>query len=988
VIPSTLTNALAISGARVEAYPYFDLVFWSDNEGWQHIKWDTSSRATLQARANDRAYYRETREQDLWRFPNSDRFRVDTIFSRNTGEYLAVISRPAPRFDICPGRFLAVESMITPLLSLVRPVVPPDYGFAVIDTAGSVLFHSTATKNGQENFFAELADDNSARGAVLGKRNQHFFARYNGVEHRFYATPFERLENAPWALVAFHDLSARSAQNFERTVLFSALVVAYCALVAFIILAIPFGTRAPVWIWPQAQAHATYIKLVITLALLGVAFYLLADDVVSIFDGGFYRLLAAGVLLPFLSMGVVMCALESRMRGSAIFLIAAVSVLAVWPQEGLARQHWAFFPVVVGLLALRFRPMGEARSVLVSGGVLIAIGATWRYGHALPLSILALAALPFLPPIGPWIERWARSPMRKSTNPRSGEETAFVASYTAVWVLTLMLSGVVANVAFFKVAYDLHEYISRRLVQVETINSLIDREDRVRRRYSAVSLSGPGSGVEENETYRWLFIRRRLEQTLDRYDTAFMGSTILDPAFSWGANSGSRSGVDRTSDGPPSPFESHRDMWYAPHELPQGLVRIASYVPFGLGPVGRQLGVVSFSGRGRSESDSAYSWTVVRNRIRISRSGEGELGRSPATMALRKAVENDPTFISSELVSGLALFVPWDIGVSLIVFAAGCGLAFVWIKRTLESIFVTRVPKEDPIPELSFDECTGLVGNNILLVEEFGRMDAALAERDDVRIIDFADVRRGGSADERAAGGTSIVVNGLDLEDRDPEADIRALELIELLRRRFPSANVLIVATINPVFLFEQGGELGGGASREDPTLRDRWARALSGFSVYRAVARTDLPPSMRHRLAWSACATTERVALYQLAREGWANPRNLAAYQHLFRRGVLGPAPYDFVDEEFRRFVRDSVGKAELKSWEREETASLWDGIRMMFVVLAIGLVVTLLFLNQQSVLGLVVSAGGALTAFLKLFTEARGLRSFLGLGGGGETA
>jgi hypothetical protein len=63
---------------------------------------------------------------------------------------------------------------------------------------------------------------------------------------------------------------------------------------------------------------------------------------------------------------------------------------------------------------------------------------------------------------------------------------------------------------------------------------------------------------------------------------------------------------------------------------------------------------------------------------------------------------------------------------------------------------------------------------------------------------------------------------------------------------------------------------------------------------------------------------------------------------------------------------------------------ASAWDGIRLMFVVLLFGAGAALFFLNQQSVLGLVMTGVGIMAPVTKLLSEMQSFRSLVGLSSG----
>jgi hypothetical protein len=155
--PEPETDLLSRVGMEVSQYPYFRRLFIYDSQGYEHIRWTVDAKAPPPLRVCGRPYFQGSQRNDLWYLKNpgltGPRFRIDPIYSESTGEYLAAIARP---YSIeAPGKPAdeGVMMMATPMLSLMSPVLPPDYGFAIIDPTGKVLFHSDPTKNGRENFF-------------------------------------------------------------------------------------------------------------------------------------------------------------------------------------------------------------------------------------------------------------------------------------------------------------------------------------------------------------------------------------------------------------------------------------------------------------------------------------------------------------------------------------------------------------------------------------------------------------------------------------------------------------------------------------------------------------------------------------------------------------------------------------------------------------------------------------------------------------------
>jgi hypothetical protein len=95
------------------------------------------------------------------------------------------------------------------------------------------------------------------------------------------------------------------------------------------------------------------------------------------------------------------------------------------------------------------------------------------------------------------------------------------------------------------------------------------------------------------------------------------------------------------------------------------------------------------------------------------------------------------------------------------------------------------------------------------------------------------------------------------------------------------------------------------------------------------------------YRVLWSGLTAGERLALYQLALDGWANPKNTAALQQLENKLLITRAPmYRIMNVSFRRFVASPEHGDEIEQWENQGKQSTWRVLKlfMMGVVLVAG--------------------------------------------------
>jgi hypothetical protein len=124
----------------------------------------------------------------------------------------------------------------------------------------------------------------------------------------------------------------------------------------------------------------------------------------------------------------------------------------------------------------------------------------------------------------------------------------------------------------------------------------------------------------------------------------------------------------------------------------------------------------------------------------------------------------------------------------------------------------------------------------------------------------------------------------------------------------------------------------------------------------------------IHYRVLWSGCTKDERLALFQLAQDGWANPNNVRALRELQRRSIiLRPAGFRIMNDSFRQFILNSQYPQEIAEWEQEEQQSLWKALKLSLIT---GGVLTGLWLlyAQQEIFNLSVG-------YISAFAAASGL-------------
>jgi hypothetical protein len=156
------------------------------------------------------------------------------------------------------------------------------------------------------------------------------------------------------------------------------------------------------------------------------------------------------------------------------------------------------------------------------------------------------------------------------------------------------------------------------------------------------------------------------------------------------------------------------------------------------------------------------------------------------------------------------------------------------------------------------------------------------------------------------------------------------------------------------------------------------------------------------YRVLWAGCTADERLVLYQLSQDGWANPKNKVAIQQLQRRGLIiipsqvsdtqpwpgefasstlkGPVGIRIMNESFRRFARSCQQRDEIEAWEREGDQSVWQFLKLSLLILGVAVGAWLLYTQQQffnTIVAYVGALGAAAGVIFKLVGDLRGKSS-----------
>ncbi len=272
-------------------YPYFTSVFWMDEGGMQFAKGAIRGNNTPPVRLARRRYFQAVREDRLWSFGsasealksslvcpqlkshNSDESRdffFQTYDSLTTGKRSSSLSMRSCLSK--PGAVVAAAITSEPI-SVMHPVLPPGYGFAIVDAEGLSLFHSDPKLALQENLFERVEAQERLRSAMLSRSPQTFATWYHTRPHVLHVRP---LEVVPWWIVTFYEKEILGTVNLEAVA--HTLILALTYIFVLSLLPFIYGVvcmRHTRWLWPDEGKLKLYRRLTWQYALLLVVFVLL-----------------------------------------------------------------------------------------------------------------------------------------------------------------------------------------------------------------------------------------------------------------------------------------------------------------------------------------------------------------------------------------------------------------------------------------------------------------------------------------------------------------------------------------------------------------------------------------------------------------------------------------------------------------------------------------------------------------------------------------
>jgi hypothetical protein len=957
-------------------YPYLHSAFWTDDDGQQIIKWSTSNYLAPMIDVSQSRLY--TSPKSTYLDGKGPAFHFDSIMPPNELEYLAALTmttgdcdRNLLASDIRPDLTGGSASLTAQPLSLVDPILPSGYGFALLDETGLVLFHADKTKNTHENVLQESEWSKQLYAATFGHSTQRSLTiKYLGKDHQVRVMPVPGVSQAQWSLVVYRDLASVRTLNLQSMTMTSMLLLAILAIPAIAIAiwsAIRRPQFAPEWLWPNQARLGTYLYQVVVYTLLIILFLFLG------FTGSSEQNVVACAAVPYTA-----------------FLLTAVCIRTYAPGRQKASVRREIFTLAM---------------IAIPGSIAILL--IWPRAHLRAFTYLLvfgiIAVLPLLhQPRRHLANQWKRSFPGNSAAERisssmKGPSSVWRNCYILSIVLLLLLVGVLIPMALFRASLNVERRLGIKQAQLHLASALDRRMLLIREQCKSGELGSEACTELEKESVAWsqnecASSAWRTKEFNGPEETAW-SQIVLDPRF--------------LKDGrlpvcPYSPPEQREELysgWF------QTLV-YALHLDYNQ-TAAEMLGTISDRIDSKSDSAPEWSWDNEASAMTLRWHGAHLIApKSDKASAPEghNAVENDLLITSKIPASsvlhasaGVTVATGVILAVGLIVWALArriflfhvTPLKMTGALRVAESIRAGRsvLILQPPISDWHLDAqkqtqdlrnmATGpkwaeefdldtLKVNTVIEIEHFehGLNDPELNNQKSILIRRLLE-----RPNTQLAAIMTVAASPGDYSSMFP-----GLELIDLREEPFYWRKQYEGPAQDPIYkecgpmpaLWPLGAQLAKDIRQEniysEETITSEVLERADGY----------------YRLVWKECSEDQKFVLAQLAEDGLLNPTNGRAIRQLVRKGLITTDPqFRLMNESFRRFVPSATTTALKQEWLRESRRSGWGKVHGAFFTTMILLGAFLLTTQNalwQSSAAYVTTALGALGTLAKLFNTYRG--------------
>ena len=910
----------------IQSYPFFHYMFWVDERGTQKFKLGVEDQATPPVTIAGEHYFDDVLHDNLTTTAEKKhRFRLQYLHSPNTGELFAVLAKRFRREDgmLAGPSGLAASILVSRIESLVDAVVPAGYGYAVVNRNGLVQFHSVSTRNQIEDFVEECRTDTALLALLASGSEDWLDVNYMGRRQMLFVTPLRSAGLPELTLITFRDTNYFNTLNVMTILVFALIFVLYA--IPFVILTVTHVVRRRDYplqaIWPCPSRTGDYIQV------LGANLFLLAAFFIA-----YGSLDTADTMRATIALGFVGC------------LVAIQHMLGGWFE---VFGHALVFTMLVALTA-----------------------------HSIPLLLLFTSGFLLYHARAAVIQRRAKQsiPLRYL--------------YTGVTLSILMTVVVAPCCGFFKVAYESIHRLSLQREQLLLARKLAERRERIHRYYD-FDLNLQRKDIAE----------RRLKWTYDRHD---YGCLNVDPASIQ-----------------PGDLTSLNTGWFQ-----KVVARVGGVFPSN--PMGADLRELALT------APAGLQWVLTppakgrATYLALRSVNEGTVSEAEVLSAY-------PTWMGLNgwgivaLAGSAAILAAWILVGTKKVFLVDLEdapryeeadkdayprpgrmlhLLIVGHPKSGKSSYAKRIPGiqlvdigklaatddwtlQRPLPRVvGIDRFEFDIDNPQTNLKKLHLLEELIyAENCSVVILSSIDPMY-----YLAAECPSNVVESGDLRTAMQLLDRWATVLTPFHKIRVDDITVpkfkrlcgKLAGTRDAGFqrfvdfINEECNHTAQLRNIGAAILRKYQRRSLFGVTDSKLTEEVLNRAETYYRVLWSNCTKEERLVLFQLAQDGWANPNNERALRQLERRNIIRRSSgFRIMNESFRRCIQNAQYPEEIAEWEQDEKQSLWKALKLSMITAGV-LVAGWLLYAQQEILNLSLGYMSAFAAaggiIIKLLSDFRG--------------
>lgn len=918
-------------------YAHLNNMFWTDDNGHQVVKWGAGTYMTPMIDVSDTTFYTHARTAHLDAWPQP--FHFESVLPPNRIEYLAGIimstsdCNPALasdkniRGDLSGGS----AALTAQSLSLIDPILPGGFGFALVDENGLVMFHADKTRNTRENFRQESDWNRQLYAATFAhSQGRALSIKYKGKDYRARVQPLIGLSQAPWSLVVYGDLSPIRTMSLQCMTMSATLLLFFLAG-PVVIIAIWWAMRrprfAPEWLWPHEGRLAAYSAQIVCYGALMVLFLVL------VFAGSNEQTVIACAAVPYCAM------------------------LATW---------WCFHAYPCSSADAPPPKHSGKMGLAAVIPVLIAIACFWRLPGRfawIPLLGVTVAAQP---PGSADSSEGAPGIEHDSEQSASGLR-ACRNRYVLSVLLLLVLLGVLLPMALFRTSLSVERRLALKQAQLHLASSLAQRLNLIGARCESQELGETACADYRNAS-----------------GTAW-SRMVFDPLYQGRLPLADHSSTTATKELYNGWFQ--KLVYSLHHDYNDAAAEMLGVIP------DRATGANGDHFPDWFWDDNASEITLRWHGVHMP-AAEGQAARkgTPLTeqdFLIRSAA---PAATWGEGLScvgvGLAIAmvlggILWPMVRKLFLFNVS-PLKMTGARQVAEAVRAGRsmVILLPPVSEWQLDAPTWTIDlADVSPTPDWAEtMDLSAAPLDKITAIrhfeqsfpdasvdnqKFVLLQRLLAANTQIAVVMTVPVSSKDYRQMFPDFG----EVIDLREEPFPwlkqyagPCRDLIWSECGPVpALWPIGAQLAKDIRTEVDPPKD--------LVVSEVLERAD----GYYRLVWKDCTDEQRFVLTQLAGDGLLNPTNGRSIRQLVRRGLITKDPqFRIVNESFRRFLQSAASAKMQKEWLRESRSTGWGKAHGAFfttmAILGIFLLTTQNSLWESSA-AYVTTAFGALGTLARLF-------------------